>query len=366
MNTQCADNRGNLPGWALGPFYRSNQDNPILRPDKELSFSCPLRKKPVEWAALHVFNPAAVVKDGEVNLLYRAEDANGDMKVGGHTSRIGLTWSSDGIHFTKKRSEPVLYPDEDGQKSREWPTGCEDPRIVMREDGLFIMTYTQSTGWHEEEAKWSGHLGVATSLDLVHWKKLGPAFANNEGFEICDRAGSIVCRQDGERFIAVKIDGCYWMYWHNGTNGVTYAAKSNDLLSWTPVRDASGALLPILSLRRGYFDSGLVEPGPQAILRKEGILLLYNGANSENPQDADPSLSPGAYSSGQALFDKNNPARELARLDHPFLVPSEAYEKVGQCACECIFIEGLVYYKGQYLLYYGGTDAVIGVATCAS
>ena len=62
----------------------------------------------------------AVVKDGKVFVLYRAEDDSGDMMIGGHTSRIGLAESTDGLHFTR-RPAPVLYPDNDGEKDRAVP-----------------------------------------------------------------------------------------------------------------------------------------------------------------------------------------------------------------------------------------------------
>jgi beta-1,2-mannosidase len=48
--------------------------NPVLGPIEETTFTCPVRRKQVNWEAKDVFNPAAVVKDGKVYLLYRAED----------------------------------------------------------------------------------------------------------------------------------------------------------------------------------------------------------------------------------------------------------------------------------------------------
>ena len=48
--------------------------NPVLGPIEETSFRCPVRRKEVNWEAKDVFNPAAVVKDDKVYLLYRAED----------------------------------------------------------------------------------------------------------------------------------------------------------------------------------------------------------------------------------------------------------------------------------------------------
>ena len=40
-------------------------------------------KAPVRWQATHTFNPAAVVKDGKVYVLYRAEDDSGS-GIGGY------------------------------------------------------------------------------------------------------------------------------------------------------------------------------------------------------------------------------------------------------------------------------------------
>ena len=117
-----------VPEWGLGPFTRPADAQPVIKPDPASVFNCPMREAPVQWEATHTFNPAAIVKDGKVYVLYRAEDDIGK-GIGGFTSRLGLAVSEDGIHF-KKMSEPVLFPAEDAQKEYEWEVGCEDPRIV--------------------------------------------------------------------------------------------------------------------------------------------------------------------------------------------------------------------------------------------
>jgi predicted GH43/DUF377 family glycosyl hydrolase len=70
--------------WRIGPF--TEQDGPVVvtRPDSRLT--CPVSKREVRWATKDVFNPGAVVRDGEIHLLFRAEDATG---LYGGTSRIG-------------------------------------------------------------------------------------------------------------------------------------------------------------------------------------------------------------------------------------------------------------------------------------
>src|SRR5688572_2573411 len=152
---------GSDSSWALLPFVKVDSVNPVLTAgDNE--FNCPVLKRSIKWEDKDVFNPAAVVRDGKIYLLYRAED-----KIGKHagTSRIGLAVSDDGLHFTK-RIEPVLYPDNDSLKIYEWEGGIEDPRVVETEDGQYLMTYTAYDGT-------TARLLIATSTDLLQWKKHG-------------------------------------------------------------------------------------------------------------------------------------------------------------------------------------------------
>jgi predicted GH43/DUF377 family glycosyl hydrolase len=64
------------------------------------------------------FNPAAAVRGDSVYVLCRAEDRTGRMEIGGHTSRLGLAASADGLHFTR-RPQPVFYPQNDDQQRHE-------------------------------------------------------------------------------------------------------------------------------------------------------------------------------------------------------------------------------------------------------
>ena len=192
--------------WQIGPFTRPPSRNPIIAARPESSFLDPILKKPIAWEALHTFNPAAVVRDGKVYVLYRAEDNSGTAKIGGHTSRLGLAVSEDGIHFTR-RGDPVFYPAADEQQSREWPGGVEDPRIVETEKGSYVLTYTQ---WNQRTYT----VGVATSPDLVHWTKHGPAFAQagqGKYTKLQYKSAAILTRLDHERLLAAKIHGKYWM-----------------------------------------------------------------------------------------------------------------------------------------------------------
>jgi predicted GH43/DUF377 family glycosyl hydrolase len=77
----------------------------------------------------------------------------------------------------------------------------------------------------------------------------------------------------------------------------------------------------------------------------------------------DPNIRPGAYSVGEALFSSADPGKLLDRTERPILTPVWPYERNGQYPAGATFAEGLVPYKGQWLLYYGAADSVIGVAS---
>ena len=337
--------------WTLGPFVKADAANPVLAP-LPTRFEDPMTGKPVAWEEDNVFNPAAVVQGGKVCLLYRAEDDSGQ-GVGGHTSRIGLAESADGLHFTR-RAAPVLFPTNDAQKADDWPGGDEDPRVVETEDGGYVLTYTS---WNRRTAR----LSVATSRDLGHWDKHGPAFAlsaNGRFRDLPCKSGAILTRRLGDHLVAARINGKYWMYWGEGS---VHAATSSDLAHWDPVLDAKGDLVTLLAPRPGHFDSGLCESGPPALLTDKGILFLYNGKNADGA-GGDPALHPGTYSGGQALFDAHDPTHLLARGDTYFFTPERPYEKSGQYAAGTVFIEGLVHFQNRWRLYYGTADSRVAAA----
>jgi beta-1,2-mannosidase len=337
--------------WTLGPFVRPPAAEPVLVPDPRPVFRDPIRNVPVHWEELHVFNPAAIVRDGKIDVLYRAEDNTGSMAIGQHTSRLGLAESTDGIHFTS-RPEPVFYPSKDAQMEREWPGGTEDPRVVQSTDGLYVLTYTQ---WNRKIYR----IGIATSRDLTHWTKYGPAFADaGEKYQnFMYKSGGIVTQLNNGKLVAAKIHGKYWMYW--GEIKIRLAT-SDDLIHWMPVEDTHGRIVVVLGARPGHFDSGFPEVGPPPLLTKKGILVIYNAKNAS--VDGDPSLKPGAYSDGQALFSAEDPAKLLARTDKPFFKPEMPFEMTGQYPAGTTLAEGLVYFGGKWFLYYGCADSMVGVA----
>ena len=168
-----------LPDWALGEFVRPEGVNPLIEPTGD-TFHCPMSDKEIAWEGADTFNPAAVVKDGKVYVLYRAED-NKNAGIGGRTSRIGLWESKDGLTQSKRLIEPVFFPDKSEfslkyeQNAEHNSGGCEDPRVVAvkNPDGsvMYVMTYT---AWNRSVPR----LAIATSKDLLLGEKQAFACAD--------------------------------------------------------------------------------------------------------------------------------------------------------------------------------------------
>lgn len=339
--------------WAWTGWERPAGVNPIISPNANSVFCCPMKNTPMKWEESDTFNPAATIINDKVVVLYRAED-NSATGIGTRTSRIGYASSDDGLHF-KCAGAPVLYPDaNDNAAADETPGGCEDPRVCMTEDGLYVMMYTQ---WNRKQAR----LGVATSRDLITWTKHGSPFAKAYGGKfahVFSKSASIVTKMKGGKQVIAKINGKYWMYWGEQFVNV---ATSTDLINWTPMVDANGDFLKVIEPRKGYFDSQLTECGPPAIMTKHGIILFYNGKN-DGGVAGDKRYTANSYCAGQVLFSKSNPAKVIDRLDKPFFIPEADFERSGQYPAGTVFIEGLVPFKGKWYLYYGCADSRVSVA----
>ena len=309
------EGRGEAPLWGGG--FEKYEGNPILSPQG------------TGFEAKATFNPAVILVDGTFYMFYRAEDWTGEGKWNGQ-STLGLARSKDGIKFWR-RSEPVIVPSQ----SYEIPGGCEDPRIV-KIDGTYYLTYTSYDGK-------TARLCLATSKDLINWKKHGPILPN-WGWS---KSGAIVPQ---------KINGKYWMYF--GDSNI-WVATSKDLIHWQAIKE------PVMRPREGYFDEELVEPGPPPIITEDGILLICNG-NIPKARAIELGRKENRgmirqYGTGWALFSLDDPTKLTARCSTPFLTPTEDFEKMGQIG-DVVFSEGLVNKYGRWYLYYGCADTYVGVA----
>lgn len=325
------------PVFPILPFNKY-EGNPILKPNPTN-----------DWESAYLYNPTAIVLNKTIFLLYRAQNAS-------KTSSIGVAWSTDGTSFTRL-NQPILYATEPWERGG----GTEDPRIV-RVNGTFYLTYT---AYDNKTAR----LCLATSTDLLNWKKYPPLFPNYQDIHFDDslipytrynytKSGAIVTEPTS--------DGLYHMYFGDAH---IYHATSYDLLNWTALPSEEFFAAP----DRPWEDL-LIEPGPAPIKTRNGKwLLIYNGASRGHGGYGD-----RQYSTGQMLIDPSGNFRPnvsvdpgvfqpalvdgpVARLERPFLWPDAANEVEGQVD-NVVFSEGLVQYKGKWYLYYGQGDSELGVA----
>jgi predicted GH43/DUF377 family glycosyl hydrolase len=325
------------PIYPILPFNKYAQ-NPILTPNPANNFE-----------STYLYNPTAIVLNGTIFLLYRAQNAS-------KTSSIGLAWSTDGYSFTRL-NRPIISATE------PWESigGCEDPRIVHI-NNTFLVTYTAYNNV-------SAQLCTATSTDLLTWTKSPPLFPGWMDVAYSDidipmprvnhsKSGAIISEP--------TTDGLYHMYWGDS---FFYHATSPDLKNWTTLPAEEYFARPV-----NPWENRLIEPGPAPIKTRDGRwLLVYNGMTTGRigyPQNQ--------YSVGQMLIDpsgsfrpnlnvsngKYQPALKdgpIARLEQPILVPEGEGEVNGQVS-QVVFAEGLVQFRGKWFLYYGMADSELGVA----
>lgn len=283
--------------------------HPILKPSKE------------GFDSRNVYNPAVVKVKDTVVMLYRAESKEDKI-----TGRIGLALSQDGINFVR-HPEPVLEPEHDYEIM-----GVEDPRVV-KVGNTYYMTYT---GYDGKTAR----LCIATSKNLVNWKKHGVVFEDFPQTKDWTKSGAIL----PQKLEKGGFKGKYIMYFGDSNIWLAY---SNDLINWEYIEN------PVLKPRRDSFDNVLVEPGPFTVMTEYGILLIYNSAGKEG--DA------LKYKVGVALFDKDDPAKLIARTEKPILEPTYEWEIKGWVN-NVVFVEGLIEHDSKVYIYYGGADRYIGLA----
>lgn len=279
--------------------FEAHPSNPILIPQG------------TTWEAHSVAAPAAIVKQDTLFLLYEAAE-QAHAGIWSSTARIGLAFSTNGVSFVRVPGA-VLVPTLDF----ETPGGCRDPRVIFS-NGTYYMTYsafdTKTT-----------RLALASSPNLRHWQKHGLVLPDTGA----THAGGILSQ---------KINGRFLMYYGKQDIRIAY---SNDLLHWFPQAE------PVLRPRVGKFDNAALAPGPPPLLIDSTIVVLYNASDSD-----------GHRACGLVRFSMDNPTTVLARLESPLF----ALPQSGIRSESTLMVSSLVWFRGQYELFYSELPAAIGMA----
>ena len=283
------------------------EGNPILKPIGHH-----------DWESQTVFNAAALSVNKRIRLLYRA-------KGNDNISRIGYAVSSDGYHIDERLPNPVFSPLIDAESF-----GCEDPRLTLLDDSV-IMSYTAFGKYADHEV----YQIALTSIPITSFLSRQWQWGNRH---LCFPG----IRNKDAVILPRKIDGEYVML-HRFDPDICIA-RADQLGLWREFEFVMGP-------RLNSWDSSKVGAASPPIELNEGWLFIYHGVNYSK-----------VYSLGVALLDKNNPHQVIYRGENPILTPEKDYERFGKVP-NVVFSCGNVIVDGKVLVYYGGADSVLCVAT---
>lgn len=294
-------------------------ENPILSPVPEHA-----------WESKMVFNPAAIYDESNVtHLVYRAMGAD-------DTSVFGYARSNDGIHIDERFPEPIYIPRENFElKYHPGNSGCEDARI-SRIGETYYMCYTAFDGINPPRVALT-EISVRDfhAYRFDRWSK--PILISPPGID--DKDASL---------FPEKINGQY-VFLHRIQPSIDLNYIEN-----LKYFDGKHYLIrnPIMLPRIGMWDDLKIGLSSTPIKTKHGWLLLYHGVSSIDH----------AYRVGAALLDLKHPEKVIGRTQSPIFEPEMPYEKEG-IVPNVVFPCGAVIIGKNLIIYYGGADTVIGVAS---
>lgn len=279
------------------------------------------------WEAKAVFNPGAVDIDGTVHIFYRAM---------GHddTSVIGLALSKDGTTVHERLPDPVYVPRTDfEQKKRGGNSGCEDPRVTIVGDRLYML-YTAFDAVNPPQVA----VASITLNDVKkrRWNWTEPVVVSPASFD--------------------DKDACLYPDTVNGKYVFLHRIGGNICFDYFDTLDFAHEKANrchfVLGPRMGMWDTwkvGLAGPPHKTV---DGWLMFYHGVSHRTH----------SYRIGAALFALDDPSHLLGRTTDVLFKPELQWEKEG-IVPNVVFPCGSVIRGDTAYLYYGGADTVTGVAT---
>lgn len=302
--------------------------NPIIEPNPKNA-----------WEYNATFNPAALHLEKKIHLIYRAIGENG-VSVFGYASTI------DGFSIHERLNNPAFavakFPEKGKRKAiviasqyvsgGSW-IGCEDPRLTKIGNKIY-MTYIAFDGCNPP--------GVAlTSISVRDFLR---KIWNWKPSVLISRPGEI---QKNWMIFPEKIKGKY---------AILHSITPTILIEY--VDDLDNKELVINSFKEPgrdehRWDNIVRGAGAPPIKTKYGWLVFYHAMDKRDPNK---------YKVGAMLLDHDDPTKILHRSCQPLLEPSEKYENDG-AKPGVVYVCGAVIKNGTLLVYYGGSDSVVCLAT---
>lgn len=300
----------------MTPRLKRYEGNPILLPTNH------------GWENKWVFNCGAAKVGDRIALLYRAQ---GDDRI----SRFGLAFTEDGFTISERLPDPVFEPDPTNEYER---LGVEDPRITVI-GGRFYIVYTAVSLYpplvpRSERGRLPGEIPQRWRVSLAYTKD----------FQTFTRHGVVISHIDSKdaALFPEKFGSSYILI--HRVYPYMRLAISEDLQRF---RERGAFITPW----KGRWDAERVGIGAPPIKTPYGWLMIYHGVDDNE-----------VYRLGFALADLSDPSKIIGRTEKPVFEPEEDYEKEGNFR-NVVFTCGAIEYGEDILVYYGGADAVIGVAS---
>ena len=286
--------------------------NPILKPNNN------------PWESRNAYNAGAVVHDGKVYLLYRAEGE--ERRMGPDSwpvTRIGLAVSDNGYDISYRHPTPVL----DRDLNDPWcEFGCEDPRITKIGDIYYIVYVSMSRFGYTGD-----RLAYATTKDFKTFTKQGLLMRELE--------------QRTSGFLPKKIDDRFVLFHRPMPN--MWVSYSSDLKTWK-------GMTCVLQTKDGGWYENKLGIGAPPIETEHGWLLFWHGKTNRPNSE---------YHLGIMLLDKNNPAKIIKFQEEPILAAETDYELSSHQGSRIVYTNGAVRFGDKYFVYYGCADSQLAVAT---
>jgi predicted GH43/DUF377 family glycosyl hydrolase len=300
------------------PKLKRYSGNPILT-----------SREGIDWESRATFNPAAVLINDEIHIIYRAMSLS-------NTSVFGYAKSLDGFTITERDLEPIYLPREDFElkKKENGFGGCEDPRITRIGEKIY-MCYTAYDGESFPKIALTSISVSDFTNKRWNWKK--PVIISDPRYDNKD-----CC------ILPELVKGQYVFFHRGGCKDIMVDYVPD--LEFENNQRLKGEFC--LLMGQNNWDNAKTGITFPPIKTESGWLLFYHGVSRDDQN----------YRVGALLLKLDDPKTILGRSKFPLFEPEMNYEKFGEVN-NVVFPCGSVVRGDQITIYYGGADKVVGAAT---
>lgn len=273
------------------------------------------------WESQAVLNPGTVREGDFVHMLYRAVE-------GENYSTLGYAKLNRAGEVLERRPKPVI-----SRTRAEEKQGCEDGRIVLFE-GTYYIFYTAYDGKNVR-------VSAASTSDFVNYTKHGIVIPNVNNKDAMIFPEKI----NGKVILIHRVDPDIQFAYFDSIEEML----SGDERYWA---DYMKNIKDYTIMRPQFeWEYKKIGAGAPPIKTKEGWILIYHGVDKNY-----------IYRGSAALLDLDDPSIVISRLSEPIIEPIRKYELIGDVP-NVVFPEGTALFDNELLVYYGGADKVIGMAS---